>query len=66
VLGLMFSVYLAPSIIAVDRGHHKLAMDRLFELCHRLDRRRLDRRPGVVSDSNTSASSDHADRQPCT
>ena len=41
-------------------------MDRPFELCRRLDRRRLDRRPRVVSDSNTPVSSGHADRQHCT
>jgi hypothetical protein len=56
VLGFMFSIYLAPSIIAVVRG----------ELGRRLDRRRLDRRPGVVSDRTTPASSDDADRQHCT
>ena len=41
-------------------------MDRPFELCRRLDRRRLDRRPGVVGNSNTPASRDRADRQHCT
>ena len=43
-----------------------LAMDRLFELCRRLDRRRMDRRPGVVGNRNTPAGSDQADRQHCT
>jgi hypothetical protein len=66
VLGFMFGIYLAPSIVAVVRGHHSVAVDRLFELCHRLDHRRLNCRPDVVGDSNTSASSDHADRQHCT
>ena len=33
-----------------------MAVDRSFELCCRLDRRRLDRRSGVVSDGNTPAS----------
>jgi len=40
-----------------------VAVDRFFELCRWLDRRRLDRRPGVVSDNNTPANSNHADRQ---
>ena len=31
----------------------------------RLDRRRLDRRPGVVSDSRTPTGSDHSDRHHC-
>ena len=47
-LGFLFGIYLVPLIIAVVRGHPSLAMDRLFELCRGLDRRRLDRRPGVV------------------
>jgi len=42
------------------------AMDRPFERCLRLDRRRLSCRPGVVSDISTLAISDHADRQHCT
>src|SRR6516225_1221700 len=42
------------------------AMDRSSEPRRPLDRRRLDRGPGVVGDSNTPAGSDNADRQPCT
>jgi len=61
-LGFMFGIYLAPLIVAVVRDHHRLPC----ELCCRLDRRRLDRRPGVVDNSNTPASSDHADREHCT
>jgi hypothetical protein len=40
-------------------------MDQPFELGRWLDRRRLDRRLGVVIDRNTPTSSDHADRQLC-
>ena len=66
VLGFMFSIYLAPSIIAVVRGHHRWPWIGFLNLAAGLDRRRLDRRPGVVSDRNTPASSDDADRQHCT
>ena len=61
VLGSMLGLYMAPLIIAMVRDHHRLPWIGPFELCRRLDRRRLDCRPGVVSDG--PARSDHADRQ---
>jgi hypothetical protein len=66
VLGSMLGIYIAPLVHRPGPRSSPFAMDRPFELGRRLDRRRLDHRPGVVSDSNTPASSDHADRQPCT
>jgi hypothetical protein len=66
VLGSMFSVYLAPSIIAVVRGHHSWPWIGFLNFATGWTVAGWIAGPGVVSDSNTPASSDHADRQPCT
>jgi hypothetical protein len=62
VLGLMFGVYLAPSIIAVVRGHHSWPWIGFLNFATGWTV------AGWIAALvwSVTATSDHADRQPCT